>query len=333
MKVFVKKQISYNHLVFLERTPPKEGNITVKVGDLVKPFDVLGHTYISRLQESINLPTGAKILIKDEEDVLNDQVLFKKRGFIRSERGKTHHAGHVSLKKDKIEIYSQPEKFNLVSGIESKVAKIVEKKSCLLQTEATVVQGIWACGAEVVGEIKVLKKKGETLRTSDLDASIFGKILLYESFLPASILQKAKAIGALGVVCASVESSQNCPINLLMIEGFGFSRTTGNVSDLFEKLALRTGIISPERKQLILPGLKVESEDERVELEGQTELKKGARVQIIGWPYLGREGIVKDFLTDHLFESGLRAPAALIETLDSKEQVKVVADNLLALPT
>ena len=127
MRVFVKKQVFYNHLVFLERTLPKEGEMAVRIGDLVKAFDVLGHTYLSRLAESVPVPKGAKIMVRDEEAIITGQVLFKKSGFVRREAYKAQHGGIVGLRENKIEVYSQPEKFNLVSGIEAKVAKVIEK--------------------------------------------------------------------------------------------------------------------------------------------------------------------------------------------------------------
>lgn len=334
-ETFVKKQVFYRPQVFLEKTLPKEGEILAKEGDLVKPFDILGYTYVSPLQRQLKIPPGSKILVSQGEDVVLGQVLAKKSGFIGGQEFKAPIAGAVSLKDDRIEISSSPEKFNLVSGIEAKVVKVIAKLACLLVTEATYVKGVWAGGQEAVGEVKVIQKGGEVIRQTDLSPSDVGKILIYPGFVPLSILQKAKALGVAGFVCASAEVSlktpEGCPINLLLTEVFGSLRMPSSLFSFFESLTLRTAVISPPRRQLIIPGYRLEKTSEESGFPPIGTIEKGLRVQILVWPHLGEEAQVTEVLGDSTFESGVKTSAVLVKLAATGKTLKVATSNILIL--
>lgn len=333
MEAFVKKKIFYNKRLFLEKTLPKEGEITVKPGDLVRPFDILGYTYISLNKKELKYPLGAKIMVSDGEPVVYDQVLVSKKRVFKSEQVKAPFSGIVKIDSgSKLYLYSPAEKFNLVSGIEAKVVKVIEKLAVLLETEAVIVGGVWSCGVESVGEIKIIENGNHTLNSKDLDAEDLGKILVYFGYVPESVLQKAKTIGVVGFVCASVENaSHTCPINVLATEGFGPAVMSKNLRSFLSSVAVRTAVISPQRKQLIIPGLRDEkfpSEETTPEIR---EIKSGDLVQILVWPYFGQEAEVLDILGEHTFESGIRTEVISVKLTDSRETVKIPAVNVLIL--
>ncbi|MCL5004025.1 MAG: hypothetical protein M1352_02010 [Patescibacteria group bacterium] len=332
MEAFVKKQVFYNPRVFLEKTLPKEGEILVKVGDRVKPFDVLGFTYVSLTRQRLSVPKDGKILVAEGEKVSYNQPLVKIRRFLGSHEIKSPIPGTVNLlSKAELEIISEPEKYNLISGIEAEAVKIVPRLSVLLKSEATVVRGVWACGQEKAGEVKILKATNEELRTSDLSADDFGKILVFPGALSDAVLKKAKMVGVAGIVCASVESgSKSCQTNLLLTEGFGTAFMTKELADFLATVAVRTAVISPQRRQLLVPGLALDRSVLDEEYPARAEIVKGSRVQILNWPYFGQVGRVSEILESYKFESGLIEPALSV-TLENKEEVWVPAVNVLIL--
>lgn len=333
MEAFVKRKIFYNKRVFLEKTLPKEGELLVKVGDLVKPFNILGYTYLSLNSRDLKLPKGSKVLVADGESVSFDQVIARKKRFIKTDLVRAPFSGIVQIKPDNVvTVHSPAEKFNLVSGIEAKVVKVLEKLSVLLETDAVVVSGVWACGTESVGEIKILDNGSNVLKTKELSADDLGKILIYSGYVPDPVLQKAKTMGVVGFICGSVElTAHSCPINVLATEGFGPATMPKNLRTFLSSLSVRTAVISPGRKCLIIPGLKEEKFPEEGGNPRVYEIKPGMVVQILVWPYFGQEAEVLEIIGSYTFESGIKTDALSVKLLGSGEVVKIATVNVLIL--
>lgn len=330
MEAFVKRQVFYSKKVFFERTLPKAGEILVKVGDLVKPFDILGFTYVSPLSRRLSLAAGSRVSISDGEEVSLGQVVALKPGFWFREKVKAPIAGRAEVTGDEIIIFSSPEKFNLTSGIFAKVAKIVEKRSCLLETEASLVRGVWACGLEVAGEIKVFETSN-ALKVEDLSVTDLGKILVYPGLVPTVILQKARAMGVAAFVCAAIEESKGCPLNVLVTEGFGAAQMSQKLVEMLRTLAVKTGIVSPERKEFIVPGFKLPGLKADEDVAEVVDLKIGQRVQIVAWPHFGAEAEVLKVLGITTFASGVASESALVKLGADGETLTVAASNILVL--
>jgi len=333
MEAFVKRKVFYNKHIFLEKTLPKEGELLVKVGDMVRPFDILGYTYLSLNSKDLKLPAGSKLQVSDGEAVAFDQVLSRKKKFLKNEEIRAPFSGVVQIKSNSaLAVHTPAEKFNLVSGIEARVVKVLDKLSVLLETDAVVVSGVWACGVECVGEIKILENGAETLKTKDLSADDLGKILVYFGYVPEPVLQKAKTVGVVGVVCGSVEMSQHsCPINVIVTEGFGPALMPKGLRSFLTSLSVRTAVISPERRRLIIPGLRDGVFPEEETNPHSCEIKPGMTVQILVWPYFGQEAEVVEIIGPYAFESGIRADAISVKLSGSGEVVKIAAVNVLIL--
>ena len=333
MEAFVKRKVFYNKRVFLEKTLPKEGEIQVRVGDLVKPFDILGFTYLSLNSRDLKLPEKSRLLVADGEAVSFDQVLAERKGFIKKDIVRAPIAGLVQVNSvSSISINSPAEKFNLISGIEAKVVKVLDRLSVLLETDAVVVSGVWSCGTECVGEIKIIDNDGSYLKTRDLSVDDAGKVIVYFGYVPDPVLQKARTIGVVGVVCGSIELKEHaCPINLLATEGFGPTVMPRSLRNFLSSLNLRTAVISPERKTLIIPGLKEETFPEEGGNPRALELKPGMTVQVLVWPYFGQEATVLETLGPHTFESGIASDAVSVKLIETGEEVKISVVNVLIL--
>lgn len=317
----------------MEKTLPKEGNISVKAGDLVKPFDILGYTFLSLNKRSLSVPQGARIMVGEGESVTYDQVLSKKTRFLRSIILRAPFAGIVHIDSDlQLSLFSPAEKFNLVSGIEARVVKTVEKLSVLLETEAVVINGVWSYGVEAVGEIKIIDTGGQSLTTKDLGADDLGKIVVFYGYVSESVMQKAKTIGVAGIVCASLEKfDHSFPLSVLCTEGFGPAFMPKKLREYLVSFSVRTAVVSPMRQQLIIPGIKDEGLPVEEEMVGRREILPGMLVQVLAWPYFGQEAVVTEIIGDYLFESGISVPALSVRLIESQDLIKIPVENVLIL--
>lgn len=332
MEAFVKRQVFYNQKFFLEKRLPKSGEVLVRVGDVVKPFDVLGFTYVSRLARKVLVPVGARLLVSEGEMVTADQVLAVRPGFIKKQEILAPLAGTVQLKDRELTVLSPPEKFNLVSGIAARVAKVYGKLAVLLEASGTSLKGVWSCGVETVGEIKVLETGGEALKASHLEAQAAGKILVFPGLVSLVVLNKARALGAAGFVCASLElEDKSCPLNVLVTEGFGPAVMPTRLKFFLSTLKIRAALISPARQELIIPDLKIESTTFEPDLPWRRSLNKGDLVQVLNWPHFAQEAEVRQILNDFRFESGINAPTVLVRLIKSGQEVHVPVTNVLLL--
>lgn len=334
MEAFLKRQIFYSPMVFLEKTLPKEGEIVVKVGDRVAPFDILAHTYVSLSHKSLRLPPGAKVLVDDGETVAAGQVLARKNRFIGAEVLRAPHSGRVKISEDKmnLKVFSSPERFNLVSGIEAKVAKIVPKLSLLLQAPATLVQGVWGLGPEVVGELQVLEETSRLSLSRGLGPESVGKIIVCPGFVNDIFLQKAKALQVAGVVGAAFENKTDRSfLTVLVTEGFGKAVMPQKLARSLKRAELKTAVISPARRQLIIPDYREPGATLTVNLAESREVAVGDRIQILNWPYFSEEAVVEERLGETLFESGIRAESLRVKRAKNGEVIKIPASNVVLL--
>lgn len=334
MEVFIKKQLFYSPIVFLEKTLPKEGEIVVKVGDLVAPFDVLGHTYISLTRRRLALPKGTKLLVQDGELIGVGQILAKKSKFIGGQVFTAPFSGLVKIEEDgrALEISSSPERFNLVSGISARVAKIISNLSLLLETSATLVQGVWAVGPEIVGEIRFLEEPPGGSLTKGLGPESVGKIIVYPGFVNDAFLQKAKTLGVTGVVCGAVESRlEESWLTVLVTEGFGKAEMPRKLAQSLKQASLKTAVISPARNQLILPDYPDSGLSLKDRFTLRREAKVGDLIQILNWPYFSEEAVVEQLLGPTLFESHITEEALLVRRVKKGELVKIPAANVVII--
>lgn len=334
MEVFVKRQIFYALRVFLEKTLPKRGEILVRTGEAVKPFTVLGHTYLSLFKKRWPLRKGSLVVVGDGAAVAAGEVLAKKSSLMQQELIKSSLSGTARVYEEEgfIEVSSSPERFNLISGIEAKVVKILPRLSVLLQTQATVLQGVWASGPEVVGELSFLDLEENIARTKDLTPEDTGKIVVFPNFVTLGVLQKAKALGLAGLVCAGVEkNSVGEMLPVLTTEGFGPGRMPEKTIRSLKNMGLKTAVISPPRRQLIVPGYQEEDSPLVVSRSEKRELKIGDRVQVLSWPYFPEEGIVNSVFEEIEFESGIKAPGVVVKRIKNSEEVKIPINNILIL--
>jgi len=189
------KKVYFTKKAFLERGLPQEGEIVCKVGDTVKPFDILGSTFVSLDKRSWRLSSKEwSIRVADGTSLSSGDILASKKNILpfKKEVIRMPFSGSVSILVDKdvgqIDISSFPERYNLISGINAKVNKLIEKTSVLLETEAYIVKTASGVGKEVIGEIKTVGNFDTPLLLSQLSSELTGKIVIGGSFASNEVI-------------------------------------------------------------------------------------------------------------------------------------------------
>lgn len=330
------QKIFYQDQVFFERVLPSEGEISCRVGDRVRPFDVLGSTFVSGEKRSWRISARDwDVLATDGQALNSGDVLARKRGwpFLKNEVLKMPFSGSVAIFVEnditRIDIASFPEKHNLVAGIEGRVDKIVEKRSVLLETKAYLISGVFGSGREVFGEIKVVGSFNSPLLLSQLTADLSGKVIVGGSYASTEVINKAQALGALAIVMGglSLPSVRNT-FPLLATEGFGRIPMNKDLWQFLGNRQLKTAVVVPTRRQMIVPGPEVEKRPSLRSLP-QGRLRRGALVQVFVWPNFGHSGRVAELgATSSILPSGIKDYLAKVKLDDTGEIIEVPVSNL-----
>ena len=202
--------------------------------------------------------------------------------------------------------------------VDGLVTEIFPDEGVLIETEASLIQGIFGIGGETRGVITVVtKSSNDPLTTEDISEDCKDKIVVGGSIVDEPALKKARAVGAKGVVVGGIEDAtlqkflgydigvaitghEKCGISVMVTEGFGRMRMAEHtfklINTLVGKMAsmngstqIRAGVIRPE---LIVPY--DHKKDMKVEPTKKIEggLVIGSLVRIIREPNFGMIGKV-----------------------------------------
>jgi hypothetical protein len=319
-------------LIRKERRLPLPGEILVKIGDEVKGEDIVAKTYLPGNVQTVNVagllnipPEDIKeVMVKKEgEEVGKDEVIaFTKsffglfKSYVRSPvKGKIENISEIT---GQVIIREPPQPVEITAYIDGIVKEIIEKEGVIIETYASLVQGIFGIGGETRGILKVVcNNPNEVLTDKEIDDDCKGKILIGGSLVTLEALNKAREIGVKGIVVGGIKDEtikdflgydigvaitgqENCNLTLVITEGFGrmkmAERTFSLLSSLEGKIAsmngatqIRAGVIRPEvivvRKENI-------TKNPESDFKYSQGLEIGTPVRIIREPYFGMIGKV-----------------------------------------
>jgi len=209
-----------------------------------------------------------------------------------------------------------PKPVEVAAYIDSIVTDIIPDEGVIVETEASLVQGIFGIGGETRGIIKAIAKtSNDPLTDMDITEDCKDKIVLGGSIVDQPALNKAKQVGVKGVIVGGIEDStlkrflgydigvaitghEKCGVSVMVTEGFGKMRMAEHtfklINSLVGKMAsmngatqIRAGVIRPE---LIVPG--VDSKKTVASKALEHGLVIGSLVRIIREPNFGMIGKV-----------------------------------------
>lgn len=320
-------------LIRKERRLPLPGEILVKVGEEVKGEDIVAKTYLPGNVQTVNVagllnipPEDIKeVMIKKEgEDVEKDEVIaFTKsffglfKSYVRSPvKGKIESISEIT---GQVIIREPPQPVQVTAYIDGIVKEIIQNEGVVIETYASLVQGIFGIGGETRGILKVVvSNPNEVLTEKEINEDCKGRILIGGSLVTIEALKKAREMGAKGIVVGGIEDEtiknflgydigvaitgqENCNLTLIITEGFGrmrmAERTFSLLSSLEGKIAsmngatqIRAGVIRPEVIVVKKDGFNKDTDKDAFKYSQGLEI--GTPVRIIREPYFGMIGKV-----------------------------------------
>jgi hypothetical protein len=256
-------------LVKKSRILPLKGDVIVKVGDKVKPEDVVARTMLPGNVVPLNVANKLGIppediehvmlkkagdRIKVGETVAQSKPLFglKFLGSSKAEAtvdGTIESVSHVT---GQVLQRGEPTPVQVHAYIQGEVIEVLPREGCVVACKAAFVQGIFGIGGETSGAVKVVSQDNKTvLEDTMIDSSLKGKIVVGGSLVTAAALKKAIASGVKGIVVGgfddkdlrdflgydigvAITGSEDIGCTLVVTEGFGQINMAQKTFDLFK---------------------------------------------------------------------------------------------------
>jgi len=341
--------------VIKERRLPLPGDVLASTGQKVSGNDIVART---ELPGNVTTLNAANLLGVPPEDIMGmmikkigeaiekDEIIAQSKGFfglfksaVRSPiKGTIESISEIT---GQVILREPPQPVEVTAYIDGDVTEVFPKEGVLVETIASMVQGIFGIGGETRGELlTVVNSPDEVLTAKEIDEKCKGKIVIGGSLVEFSALQKAKTVEAKGVVAGGVEDeslkqflgydigvaitgSEKEGVTLVVTEGFGKMRMADHAFKLLKSLngkiasingatQIRAGVIRPE---VIVP-----CEDKKGEIKSsirESGLEIDTPVRIIRQPYFGLLGKVV----------GLPVELQLIETESKVRVLEVELEN------
>ena len=315
-----------------QRRLPLPGEIVAEKGSTVSAEQVVARTKLPGNVQTVNVAGLLGVLPAEIDDVMlrkpgesctKDEVCAESKGFFGLFKSQVRspidgEIESVSKITGQVILREPPIPVEVIAYIDGEVTGIIKKEGVEIRTTGSFIQGIFGIGGETIGEIAMAANDpDEILTASSIDKSFKDKVIIGGSIAEYEALEKAREVGAKGVVVGGIEDqdlkrfmgydigvaitgSENVGITLIATEGFGKLRMADRTFELLKSLVgrktsmngatqIRAGVMRPE---LIVPVPAKETKKKTADLSTGTGLENGMKVRIIREPYFGLIGKV-----------------------------------------
>jgi hypothetical protein len=257
-------------LVKKSRILPLKGDVIVKVGDKVKPDDVVARTLLPGNVVPLNVANKLGVPPEDLEHVMlkkpGDRIKvgevvaqskpmfgLKFLGGSKAEAtvdGTIESVSHIT---GQVLQRGEPSPVEVRAYVLGEVVEVIPREGCVVAAQASFVQGIFGIGGETFGPIKMVSPDNKTVLTdSAISESDKGKIIVGGSLVTAAALKKAIASGVKGIVVGgfddkdlrdflgydigvAITGSEDIGCTLVVTEGFGQINMAQKTFDLLKR--------------------------------------------------------------------------------------------------
>ncbi|UCF69904.1 MAG: hypothetical protein JSW49_06805 [candidate division WOR-3 bacterium] len=315
-----------------ERRLPLPGEIVVQKGSTVSAEQVVARTNLPGNVQTLNVAGLLGILPAEIDEVMlkqcgqccgKEEVCAESKGFfgLFKTQVKSPIQGEIeSISKitGQVILREPPIPVEVIAYIDGEVVDIIKSEGVEIRTTGSFIQGIFGIGGETIGQIAMaVDDPKEVLVPESIDESFKDKVIIGGSMAEFSALEKARDVGAKGVVVGGIEDqdlkkfmgydigvaitgSENVGITVIATEGFGKLRMADRTFALLKSLSgrktsmngatqIRAGVMRPE---LIVPSSTKSAAKKKADLSTGTGLENGMKVRIIREPYFGLIGRV-----------------------------------------
>jgi hypothetical protein len=316
--------------VIKDRRLPLSGDVIVTTGQKVIGNDIVARTSLPGNVSTLNVANligvppediMGMMLKKTGEAIEKDEIIAQSRGILGLFKSTVHSPikgtiESISEITGQVILREPPQPVEVTAYIDGEVTEVFPKEGVLVETTASMVQGIFGIGGETRGKLlTVVNSSDEVLTEKEIDDKCKDKVVIGGSLVEFSALQKAKAVGARGLVAGGVEDeslkkflgydigvaitgSEKTGVTLIVTEGFGKMRMANHTFNLLKSLNGKTASINGAtqiRAGVIRPEVIVPCEDEKVGTKSsirESGLEINTLVRIIRQPHFGLLGKV-----------------------------------------
>ncbi|MEC7241347.1 MAG: hypothetical protein VXW32_08905 [Myxococcota bacterium] len=363
-------KVSERDVVVKDRQLPLEGEVCVNVGDVVTADQIVARTELPGKVFPVNIANQLGVdpgrlkefLRKGEGDTVEkDEVIAETNGFMGffKSDAKAVVSGtieSISSITGQVIFQAHPIPVEVDAYINGRVVEVIPDEGCVVQTEATFVQGIFGLGGETKGEIAMAAARADqTLTASDISEAHAGKVVIGGGYLTLDALQKAISVGAKAVVTGgfdydeikellgyevgvAITGGEDLGLTLIVTEGFGDIQMAPATFELLKANAgkrasvngatqIRAGVMRPE----VVVTFDEDVSSERFTAPEPVGIGIGDPVRGIRAPYFGMLGKVKSLPVEPMvLDSESKARVMEIE-FDNGEVVVLPRANVEAI--
>jgi len=320
------------HIVQKTRQLPLEGEVTVKVGDVVSANDVVAKTSLPGKVFPVNVANQlgvdpgrmpGYIRKKVGDRVEKDELLAETPGILglfKSEARAvvTGTIETISKVTGTVIIQAEPIPVEIDAYINGRVVEVIPGEGCVVQAMATMVQGIFGLGGETKGDIAMAASHpDEIVGPEHFKAEHRGKVVIGGAYVTIEGLKRAIEVGAAAIVTGgfdydeikellgyevgvAITGGEELGTTLIVTEGFGqIGMAPATFALLKSRVGKRASVngATQIRAGVIRPEIVVTLDDrdvptERVAKPEPVGIKEGDLVRGIRAPWFGRIGTV-----------------------------------------
>ena len=305
---------------------------TVRANQAVARAELPGKVYPLNLANQLGVAPDEihEYLVKKAGDpVKKDEILAENKPLIKWFKTEilspiTGVVESVSNVTGQVLLREPPRVLELLGYVDGRVVEVIPQQGVVVETDCSLVQGIFGIGGETWGEIVIaVTSPDEVLTPRHLTADRKGKVVVGGSFISSDALARAKEVGVAGLVIGGIHDkdlrallgydlgvaitgTEQVGFTLILTEGFGTIPMAGKTFNLLSAHAgqqasisgatqIRAGVIRPE---IIIPKGGATGKQGAVIVPEREGIRIGDQVRIIRDPLFGKIGEVASLPSD-----------------------------------
>jgi transcription antitermination factor NusG len=318
--------------IIKKRQLPMKGTVHLKIGDIVKPDEVVASTEIPGNVQMVNVANQLNVepenvpecmLVELDESISKGQIIAESKGIFGLFKSQLKSPidgtlANVSEITGQAILSEPPIPVAVDAYTSGKITEIEDQEGVTIETEGVLVQGILGIGGENRGILEVVTTSpNDELIAEMIQEKHKGKVIVGGSFLRMDTFEHAKKIGVAGIVSGgfdytdlskilgyslgvAITGSEKIGPSLIITEGFGKIGMAERTYELLSANAGKFAAINGStqiRAGVIRPEIIIPSERENGEIrdyeEADLAITEGSLIRVIRAPYFGRVGKVK----------------------------------------
>jgi len=320
--------------ILKERRLPLKGSVESKVGDRVKPNDIVAKTDLPGNVQMINVANQLNIDASDinqcmikttGESVHKNDLIAETKGIFGFFKSSVLSPvdGTIETISDvtgQVVLRESPIPVEVDAYIEGKVNEVISEEGVVIKANGVFIQGIFGIGGESRGEIKTIVDNRESEITKDMiTVEEKGKIIIGGSFISIDAYKKAIECEVGGIVVGgfnyydleeilgytlgvAITGSEDLHTSLIVTEGYGKIQMGQQTFDLLNshngKLASINGATQIRagviRPEIIIPLDHNDTSRDSGDSNKSDGMTIDSLVRVIRSPNFGKIGVVKE---------------------------------------